>query len=282
MSRLSADGEDSNSIPEEIPTVGVTTRSGAVMDPRMPENYGQLPRPLAELVKAQLTDPICVQGRKDMYRGTPTRYYESGDGVLCRRGHQEGIQHLVVPEVFRKEVLQREHSSPLAGHPGYTRMRQTLRRRYYWPSLAEDVYGWVASCNTCSKNRLMEARHTSAMLLFPATEPFTSVAVDLLGPQPRTPEGYEYLLVMCCRFTKPTRVVPLRDVTALDVLSSIIDVWIASYGIHDSLLSDNGPQFASILYRGVLSMLWVATNYATPYHPQTNGQVKRFNKTLVR
>jgi len=161
-------------------------------------------------------------------------------------------------------------------------MHRTLRRRYYWPSLAADVIGWVAACATCAKNRLMEVRSFSAMRLFSATEPVKAVAIDLLGPLPRTPEGYEYRLVMCDRFSKLTRVVPLRDVTALDVLSAFIDVWIASFGIPDSTLSDNGPQFASVLHQGVLQMLGVSTNFATPYHPQTNGQVERFNKTLVQ
>ena len=95
-------------------------------------------------------------------------------------------------------------------------MYRTLRRRYYWPSLAADVFGWVAACATCAKNRLMEVRSSSAMRLFPATEPFEAVAIDVLGPLPRTPEGYEYLLVMCDRFSKLTRVVPLRDVKALN------------------------------------------------------------------
>jgi len=120
------------------------------------------------------------------------------------------------------------------------------------------------------------------MRLFPAKEPFAAVAFDLLGHLSRTPEGYEYLLVICDRFTKLTRVVPLKDVTALDALSFFLDVWVASYGIPDSTLSDNGPQFASAIYQGVLQMLGISTNFATPYHPQTNGLVQRFTKTLVR
>jgi len=102
-------------------------------------------------------------------------------------------------------------------------MYQTLRNHYYWPSLAMDVFGWVATCPTCAKNRLMGTQSKAFMTLFPATEPFAALAIDFLGPLPRTPEGYEYILVICDLFTKVTRAVPLRDITALDVLSAFLD-----------------------------------------------------------
>jgi len=174
---------------------------------------------------------------------------------------------VVVRRSLVADVLAKEHSYPLGGHPGETKMYRTLRRRYYWLSLAADGLGWVAACATCAKNRLMEVRSSSAMRLFPATGPFEAVAIDLLGTLPRTPEGYEYRLVMCVRFSKLTRVGPLQDVTALDVLSTFIDDRIASYGIPDSNLSDNGPKFASVLYQRVLEMLGGSTHYATPCHP---------------
>jgi len=43
-----------------------------------------------------------------------------------------------------------------------------------------------------------------------------------------------------------------------------------------------GPQFAAVLWQGVLKALGIHTNYATPYHLQTYGQVERFSKTLVK
>jgi len=128
----------------------------------------------------------------------------------------------------------------------------------------------------------MGTQSKAFMRLFPETEPFAALAIDLLGPLPRTPEGYEYILVICDRFTKVTRAVLLRDITASDVLSAFLDMWVASYGLPDSVLSDSGPQFAAVLWQGVMKVLGIDTNYATPYHPQTNGQAERFNKTLVK
>jgi len=90
------------------------------------------------------------------------------------------------------------------------------------------------------------------MRLFPATEPFAALAIDLLGPLPRTPEGYEYILIICDRFTKVTRAVPPKDISALDDLSAFLDTWVVIYGIPDSVLSDDGPQFAAVLWQGVL------------------------------
>lgn len=120
------------------------------------------------------------------------------------------------------------------------------------------------------------------MHLFPATEPISALAMDLLGPLPKTEEGNEYLLVICDRFTKLTRSVPVAAVTTMVVVSAFLNHWVALYGLPDTILTDIGPQFASVLYQGVLSMLGVSANYATTYHPQTNGQVEWFNHPIVR
>jgi len=282
LSRIPIEKLDTGPISQEIPTIWVTTQSGAVLDPRLPENRETARMPLDELAQKQAPDEFG-QGVKNLLdTPTPTRFYENADGLLCRRGHREGTQQVLVPQTLVKDVLRAEHFCPWAAHPNGTRMYQTLRDQYYWPSLAMDVFGWVAACPTCAKNRLMGTQSEACLRLFPATEFFAALAIDLLGPLPRTLEGFEYILAVCDRFTKVTRAVPLRDITALDFLIAFFDTWAASYGTPDSILSDNGPQFAAVLWQGVRKTLGIDTNYATPYLPHSNGQVERFNKTSVK
>eukprot|EP00170_Pyropia_yezoensis_P001001 contig_4663_g1005 len=109
-----------------------------------------------------------------------------------------------------------------------------------------------------------------------------SVAMDLLGPLPTSENGYTTILVICDRFTKLVRAMTLKGTTALEVASAFIKHWVAAYGIPDSTLTDNGPQFAAVYFQGGTGLLGIATNYTSPYHPQTNGQVERYNKIVMR
>jgi len=107
LSRMPTEGLNTTPIPEDIPVVGVTTRSGAVLDPRRPENKGQVPISMAELAKEQLANSISQEICKDMDTTDRTRFYENGDGILCRHGQQEGTQQVVVPRSLVTDVLER-------------------------------------------------------------------------------------------------------------------------------------------------------------------------------
>ena len=189
---------------------------------------------------------------------------------------------MVIPEALKQRLLRYQHQSMLAGHPGSRRVYDTLRRYVYWPTMVVAVYKHVEQCAAFADNRLSERRHTFTMKLFLALEPFSGLSMDLPGPLTTSWGGHKHVLVICDRFTKLKRAIPLRDTTALTVSSAFIDTWLAAYGIPDSVLTDNGPQFASVYFQGILGLLSIASNYTSPYRSQTNGQVERYNRTLVR
>ena len=52
------------------------------------------------------------------------------------------------------------------------------------------------------------------------------------------------------------------------------------FGLHDSLISDRGPQFASAFARELARLLQYDVKLSTAYHPQTDGQTERTNQEV--
>jgi transposase InsO family protein len=103
----------------------------------------------------------------------------------------------------------------------------------------------------------------------------------ILGPLPKTEHGNRFLLVISVRFLKLTRTVPLRTITALVVAKAFCDAWVFSYGPTRYLLTENGTQFNAKFFLAVCRELWITKIVTTAYHPQTNRQVERFNRTII-
>jgi len=147
--------------------------------------------------------------------------------------------------------------------------------------MVTDIYNTITKCTTCAQNRLSLRRHTSPLTLFPATEPLTDLSVDIFGPILATKAGNRFILVINDRFSKLTKCVALRRITAISVASAIIDAWVACYGPPDRILSDQGPQFMPNFFIAVMKVLGTETVRTTAYHPQTNGQVERYNRSMA-
>ncbi len=55
----------------------------------------------------------------------------------------------VLPGVLRREAVRFNHDNPLAGHFGYLRTLELVRRKYHWPSISRDIKEYVNTCDTC-------------------------------------------------------------------------------------------------------------------------------------
>jgi hypothetical protein len=75
--------------------------------------------------------------------------------------------------------------------------------------------------------------------------------MDILGPLPKTDHGNRLLLVITDRFSKLTRTVPLRTITALVVAKAFCENWVFAYGAPRYVLTDNGTQFNAKFFLAV-------------------------------
>ena len=147
--------------------------------------------------------------------------------------------------------------------------------------MAADTCKTIRNCTICAKNRVKLRKRTHPHQIFPATRPVESVAIDILGLLKKTKKGHRFLLVMSGRFYKLTQVVPLRRIDAYTVAVAFVEAWVFKYGPSKTLISDNGKQFAAKFFQAVCSLLRISNIFTSTYHPQTNGQVERYNRTIL-
>jgi hypothetical protein len=63
------------------------------------------------------------------------------------------VLQYVVPEHFRSIILRNMHDSVSAGHLGYDKTLDKIKKRYYWPRYTKIIKVYVESCAECVMNK---------------------------------------------------------------------------------------------------------------------------------
>ena len=171
------------------------------------------------------------------------------------------------------------HSSPAAGHFAEARTLDTLRQRVTWPRITSDVKEACRSCPTCQRSAPTTMKRAPLHSLPIIRTPFERVAMDIFGPLKRTKSGYKYLLVIMDYATKWPEAFPLRNVTTESVVECLIELT-ARLGVPKEVLTDNGTNFVSRTMKKFCALAGIQQIRPSPYHPQTDGMVERFNATM--
>ncbi|CAF4804485.1 unnamed protein product, partial [Rotaria sp. Silwood2] len=116
----------------------------------------------------------------------------------------------------------------------------------------------------------------------PPQGPFQLIGIDYSGPFPITPQGNKYVLAITDYFTKWVITIPLPNQTAQTTAEALYEHYICIYGVPITILSDQGPHFINQLMIAFTQILGCHHIKSTPYHPQTNGVIERFNSTFER
>ena len=106
------------------------------------------------------------------------------------------------------------------------------------------------------------------------------IAIDILGPLPETPRKNKFILVVTDYFTKWTDSYPIPNQEATTVAEKLASEFICRFGVPPQLHSNQGTTFVSKVFAEVCRLLDIEKT-RTPLHPQSDGQVERFNRTLI-
>ncbi|KAM9982001.1 hypothetical protein ACTFIY_004301 [Dictyostelium cf. discoideum] len=191
---------------------------------------------------------------------------------------------IVVPTTMQKEVLNKFHDCALVGgHLGYQKTFTKIASRYYWNNMGMDIKEYINNCDTCQRMKTSPFSKFSPELGTIIVEnPWDLVAVDYIGPMKMTSmNGNKYIIVFSDYVTKWVEAVATPDCTAETTAIHYFNLIISRHGCPKRLLSDCGTSFLNKVISCINELFNIKKVNTTPYHPQTDGLVERFNKTIV-
>ena len=103
--------------------------------------------------------------------------------------------------------------------------------------------------------------------------------MDLVGPFPRSARGHQYILVIMDYATRYPEALPLRTMASKGIARELM-LLISRVGIPDEILTEQGTPFMSKIMKDLATLLNIKQLRTSVYHPQTDGLVERFNRTL--
>lgn len=178
------------------------------------------------------------------------------------------------------KIIKENHASSIAGHSGIERTYRRLLDNYYWKSMKNDVKEFINSCKECQENKTNRHPIRAPMeITTTCNKPFEVVALDIVGPLPETFNGNKFILTLQDNLTKYFYAEPIINHEA-ETVAEIFYTFVMLYGFPKSILTDNGSEFKSNLFKQVNKLFKVRQIFATPYHPQTNGALERSHSTL--
>lgn len=175
---------------------------------------------------------------------------------------------VLIPFEYRERLLTDLHGE----HPGMSRMKALARGFLWWPKLDHDIEQLVRDCVACQSVRQMPQTATVHPYRWPE-RPWARVHIDFAEK-----DGQSFLLVHDSH-SKWLEVIHCSDTTAARTVSLLRSLF-ARYGLPETLVSDNGPQFVSEEFQKFLKSNGIRHVLTPPYHPASNGAAERAVRVL--
>ena len=202
------------------------------------------------------------------------------DGILYyvdpRHGNRKRI---AVPSHLREQLLEENHRGIYSGHFSGNRLYNTLVRHWWWAGMYADAMAFCKRCPECVIATGAGRQHKPPLKPIPVQRPFQIIGLDIMD-LPCTEQGNRHVVVFQDMFTKWPMVFPVPDQKTGRIVRLLCEEIVPLFGVPESLLTDRGANLLSHLMLDVCTLLGIEKLNTTAYHPQCDGMVERFNRTL--
>lgn len=201
------------------------------------------------------------------------------DDGLIMRGEQI---YVPVNKKIMTQILHEAHDIPIAGHVGMNKTLEKISRTFYWPKMHKHIQHYISTCMKCQENK--PSNQLPMGLLQPLPIPdrrWQQITMDFIVQLPVTRNGNDAIIVIVDKLSKlATYIATTSNVTAQQVAQLVFQHIVRHHGVPESIVSDRDSKFTSMFWKALWEMLGTKLAMGTAYHPQTDGQTERQNRTL--
>lgn len=131
----------------------------------------------------------------------------------------------------------------------------------------------TAGCDSCKINSVTPSK-ASLIKFNEGKYAFDKIHIDFLGPF----HGKTYLIITDA-YSKWPEVYIMSSTDSFSTIDKLRDCF-ARFGLPNTIISDNGPQFVSEEFQTFCKNNGIIHLTSTPYHPSTNGAAENSVKSI--
>lgn len=202
--------------------------------------------------------------------------------ILYKRYYtEEGrVAHLqyVVPKILQNEIMQRIHVQDLAHARCVKKNLHALRRLAFWYQMRRDLVSFLALCINCAEAYSRKENPVGPIsTTVRTTRPQQKLAIDLVGPLPKS-DHHSYILSAMDCFSKKIWLFPLRSREASEIAEHIVFIFLTE-GPFQVLFCDNGKELVGRVLSGICDVFGTSRSQSLFYSPRQNP-VEKFHRNL--
>ena len=233
-----------------------------------------------ELIAAQITE---FPEERDLSQDPDSRFCMIDNltySIAQPKHDAPQYPRLLLPSPFRNVVITRCHEE--VGHQSLFKTMARVQESYVWPGMKREIREWIEKCGLCAVHT--KRREKAPMGEMPiATSPGLYVGIDLIGPLiPSRYSGARYIMTCVDFYDGWAEAYPLQRKTTESVWERLRNDFIPRHSAPEVIITDQGSEFKGVDFAQWLAGMGIEHRRTTPYHPQSNGRVERFNGTLKR
>ncbi len=235
------------------------------------EKRSEIQNSTVQDMELQVLKKVILDGWPEVRSKAPDLakpYFSCRDELVVTEGMICKGNRIIIPKAMRSEMLSKIHE----GHMGIVKSKQMARELLFWPGMGAAIEDMIAKCGVCQRHRNQQSAEPMIPHDIP-NRPYAKVGTDLFKLNNK-----DYIITVDY-YSKYPDINLLPDQTSYSAIAALKATF-ARYGIPDTVVSDNGPCYASAEFKDFASKWSFKHITSSPHFPQSNGQAERAIQTV--